>query len=50
MSPDPLPVDAMMATLDHRRRFRWEDEHSQHVQLMEEAQKLIELRRRKPQH
>ena len=46
---NPLPVDIAMA-LDHsRRRFVWDDEYAQHVASLDETQKLIELRRRKPQ-
>ena len=48
---NPLPVDEAIATLDQRRRFVWDDEWSQHVQLTDETQRLIDLRRqqKKPQ-
>jgi hypothetical protein len=51
MNERTTPVDIAMATLDHRRRFLWDGEYSQHIQGIEEAQKLIDLRRQqKKQH
>jgi hypothetical protein len=45
---NPLPVDQAMATLDHRRRFVWDDAFARHRELTEEEQALRD-RRRKPQ-